>query len=74
MLTQRKSRISIVAAAAMIFAAAPVFGGQPKYKADVPVSILTPDSVQTKYIGELKFVDGFPTDETLKKVSQSFGS
>jgi len=68
MLTQRKSRISIVVAAAMMFAAAPVFGGQPKYKADVPVSILTPDSVQTKYIGELKFVDGFPTDETLKNV------
>jgi len=39
----------------------------PKYKADVPASITTPDSVQTKYLGELKFVDAFPTDETVAK-------
>ena len=40
----------------------------PKYKADVPASITTPDSVQTKYVGELKFVDAFPSDETVTKV------
>jgi hypothetical protein len=39
----------------------------PKYKADVPVEITTPDSVQTRYLGELNFVDGFPTDETVAK-------
>ncbi len=39
----------------------------PKYKADVPLSITTPDSMQTRYVGELKFVDGFPTDETVAK-------
>jgi hypothetical protein len=40
---------------------------EPKYKADVPDSVLTPDSVQTRYAGELTFVDGFPTDETIAK-------
>jgi hypothetical protein len=40
---------------------------QPTYKADVPENITTPNSTQTKYLGELKFVDGFPTDETVTK-------
>jgi len=39
----------------------------PKYKADVPASVMTADSVATKYAGELTFVDGFPTDETIAK-------
>ncbi|TRX57492.1 DUF1254 domain-containing protein [Thalassomonas sp. M1454] len=39
----------------------------PKYAADVPASLITPNSVDTKYAGELTFVDGFPTDETLEK-------
>ncbi len=43
-----------------------VFAG-PTYKADVPASITTPDTVQTKYVGELNFVDGFPTDQTVTK-------
>ncbi|MCF6171202.1 MAG: DUF1254 domain-containing protein [Bacteroidales bacterium] len=38
-----------------------------KYKAEVPESITTPDKVHTKYVGELKFKDGFPSDETVKK-------
>ena len=25
---------------------------EPKYKADVPATLLTPDSAQTKYLGE----------------------
>ena len=40
---------------------------EPRYKAVVPESITTPDRVQTRYIGELEFVDGFPTDETVTK-------
>jgi hypothetical protein len=40
---------------------------EPKYKADVPASVMTADSVNTKYAGELTFVDGFPTDETIAK-------
>jgi hypothetical protein len=38
-----------------------------QYKADVPKSITTPDSVETR-IGTLKFADGIPDEETVKKV------
>ena len=38
-----------------------------KYKADVPPSITTPDSVDTR-IGTRKFVDGLPDADTVKKV------
>jgi hypothetical protein len=38
-----------------------------KYAADVPDFLITPNSVQTKYAGELEFIDGFPTDKTLVK-------
>ncbi len=40
----------------------------PKYKADVPKRIMTLDRVPSKYVGELNFVDGFPTDETVTRV------
>jgi len=43
-------------------------GQDPTYKADVPNSVITPDRVPTKYVGELKFVDGFPADEAVTKV------
>ena len=39
------------------------------YAANVPDYLITPNSVQTKYAGELKFVDGFPTDKTLEKAN-----
>ncbi len=41
----------------------------PKYKADVSAEMLTPDSVMTKYAGELTFKDAFPTDETFIKAN-----
>ena len=45
----------------------------PKYKADVSAEMLTPDSVMTKYAGELTFKDGFPTDETFIKANDYHG-
>ncbi len=39
----------------------------PKYAAKVPASITTPDTVQTR-IGTLKFSDGLPDADTVKKV------
>ena len=39
----------------------------PKYSADVPPSITTPNEVQTR-IGTLKFFDGLPDRETVRKV------
>ncbi len=45
-------------------------GGQkalPKYKADVPESIRTPDTVHTRTLGTLRFFDGMPSAETVAK-------
>ena len=39
----------------------------PKYKAEVPQSILTPDTVKTKLLGNLKFFDGMPSKTTVNK-------
>ncbi len=39
----------------------------PKYKANVPPSVTTPDTVQTR-IGTLKFHDGLPDKETVQTV------
>jgi hypothetical protein len=39
----------------------------PKMRTEIPQSVLTPELVQTR-IGTLQFVDGFPTDETVKRV------
>jgi hypothetical protein len=41
-----------------------------KYKADVPKSIITPDSVETR-IGTLKFEDGLPDQDTARKIYDS---
>lgn len=40
----------------------------PKYAADVPDSIRTPDHVKTEQLGDLTFFDGLPSEETAKKV------
>jgi len=40
---------------------------EPKYKADVPSSLITPDKVQTEFLGELTFTDGMPSEATVKK-------
>ena len=42
---------------------------EPKYKADVPENILTPDKVQSKYLGQLDFYDGYPSDQTIEKTN-----
>ena len=61
------SLVAIVGMALVINAAA--FAQQrPKYAADVPDSILTPDRVKTERLGDLRFFDGLPSDETVKKV------
>lgn len=48
--------------------AGPGNGGKaPKYSADVPVDITTPDVVQTELLGKLDFFDGTPSEETIRK-------
>lgn len=40
---------------------------KPKYSADVPKSLLTPDKVKTEFLGDLDFFDGMPSESTIKK-------
>ena len=40
----------------------------PKFAANVPESIQTPDVVETERLGRLEFFDGMPSDETVRKV------
>lgn len=42
-----------------------------KMTTDIPAAITTPDKVETR-LGTLKFFDGFPDDETVKKVYDNF--
>ena len=39
----------------------------PRFKANVPDSILTPDKVQTQLLGALEFFDGMPSKATVEK-------
>ncbi len=41
---------------------------KPKYPANVPEFLLTPDKVESEYLGDLEFFDGMPSDVTVKKV------
>lgn len=40
---------------------------KPKYAADVPEFLLTPDKVKTDLLGDLEFFDGMPSESTVKK-------
>ena len=40
---------------------------KPKYAADVPEYLLTPDKVETEFLGDLEFFDGLPSESTVKK-------
>ncbi|CAM5776592.1 hypothetical protein LMIY3S_05605 [Labrys miyagiensis] len=45
----------------------PALAQEPKYSAEIPPAITTPDTVETR-IGTLKFFDGLPSDDTVSKV------
>jgi hypothetical protein len=57
----------LVSAALMAGFLSSASAAEPKYKADVPKSLITPDRVQTGFLGELEFTDGMPSDATVKK-------
>ncbi len=42
----------------------------PQYTADVPAEIITPNHVESSYLGDLNYIDGAPTDETIDKARQ----
>ena len=58
----------VVAGLALAINAAAFAQQPPKYAADVPQSIQTPDVVKTERLGDLNFFDGLPSEETTKKV------
>ena len=57
----------IAAAACATTLLASAAAAEPKYKADVPSSLITPDKVQTELLGELTFRDGMPSEATVRK-------
>ena len=63
---------SVAIALAMVFYVLPTTkapaASKPKYSADLPMSVMTPDKVKTKSLGTLEFFDGMPSPETVQKV------
>ncbi|MGB5777038.1 MAG: hypothetical protein WBP89_20510, partial [Sedimenticolaceae bacterium] len=53
--------------AASLASAAVAQAPKMKMTTDIPASVMTPDKMETS-IGTLEFNDGFPTEETAKKV------
>ena len=51
----------------LLSAVASVLAQEPKYKADVPASVTTPDKVHTDLLGDLEFFDGMPSKATVRK-------
>ena len=39
----------------------------PKYNAKIPNKIITPNHVKSQYLGDMNYIDGAPTQETLNK-------
>lgn len=65
-------QITIISLAILVLPSLAAAQTELTYKADVPASITTPDSAISQYVGELTFVDGFPTDETIEKTYEFF--
>ena len=61
-------RYSRQAAKVSVGSAMPGESRSTKYAAKVPESIQTPDVVESSRLGRLKFFDGMPSDETVRKV------
>ena len=66
MKTPQPQNLSTVAAVLGLIITTTTASAQ-KMKTDIPKSITTPDSVETR-LGTLKFQDGFPDDATVQKV------
>jgi len=58
------SALTLVGALASVCASA---ADAPKFKADVPASVTTPDRVRTELLGDLDFFDGMPSKDTVRK-------
>lgn len=63
-----QSHVTAALVAVLLSTAVPTGAREPEFKADVPESILTPDKVDVRLLGELEFFDGMPSETTVKKV------
>jgi hypothetical protein len=63
-----KSAIKLSVVSVLLLSMSSSLIAGPKYKADVPKNITTPNKVQTKLLGELSFVDGMPSARTVDTV------
>ena len=62
-------KTTLLLSALVLAAAGTVKGDEPpKYAADVPESVTTPDVVETERLGTLRFFDGMPDEATVEKV------
>ncbi len=63
--TKKYRRIALTLSALTLASAA--LAQEPKYAADVPEFLLTPDKVETDLLGDLEFFDGMPSESTVQK-------
>ena len=57
----------VVTAAALSAIFSSASAAEPKYAAEVPESVTTPDKLHTELLGDLEFFDGMPSKATVKK-------
>lgn len=43
------------------------YAAPPKYSANIPSEVITPNHVESQYLGEMNYIDGAPTEETYSK-------
>tara|TARA_B110000977_G_scaffold174952_1_gene229284 strand:+ start:75 stop:1589 length:1515 start_codon:yes stop_codon:yes gene_type:complete len=58
---------TIIGTLILLSAPTSILAQEPKYKADAPESVMTPDKLSTELLGDLEFFDGMPKKETVKK-------
>jgi hypothetical protein len=63
----KTKNILLLAFALLLVTSAFAQESNPKYAADVPEFLLTPDKVETELLGELEFFDGMPNEATVQK-------
>ena len=64
----RASLLPILSVSVAIGTSHSALAADPKFAADVPASITTPNTVETERLGTLEFFDGAPSAETVRKV------
>ena len=65
--TMKTKNILLLAFALLFITSAFAQQSKPKYAADVPAFLLTPDKAETELLGDLEFFDGMPSEATVQK-------